>query len=187
MTRMTSLRPLLGATGALLALLPLNAAAVTYILYYHTFGDWAVVCWRGMVEGEKSCFIDGPPIQFNSDPFTSEVRIEPAGDAVQLTVSARSGTRTGAKVRLVVDGKTLQEGHSDRIDHVNFAGTDAAALIEAFRNGKVLLVELPDLKRNLKLSLIGFDDAYTAFEENLDRFAPAARTPVPEPPTTSGQ
>ena len=65
---MTSLRPLLGATGALLALLPLNAAAVTYILYYHTFGDWAVVCWRGMVEGEKSCFIDGPPIQFNSDP-----------------------------------------------------------------------------------------------------------------------
>jgi len=177
-----ALRPAVGAACALLALFPASAGAVAYILYYHTFGDWAVVCWRGMVEGEKSCFIDGPPIEFNMNPFTSSIRIEPAGNAVQLTVSARSGTRTGTKVRLVVDGRTVKEGASNRIDHLDVTGSEAAAVIEDFRKGKVLLIELPAIKRRVRLSLIGFEEAYAAFEENLDRFV----APAEEPPPATG-
>jgi invasion protein IalB len=153
-----------------LALNPGTAFCVAYVLYYHTFGDWAVVCWRGMVEGEKSCFIDAPPIAFNTDPLTSAVHIEPAGDGVAIVISARSGTRLGVKVRLIVDGKSNHEGTPDRLDHVNFQGTEAAAIVDEFRKGHTLAVELPELKRAIHLSLIGFEDAYTAFQENLDRF-----------------
>jgi invasion protein IalB len=172
--------------GVFLAVLCGPAGAAAYILYYRTFGDWAVVCWRGMAQGEQSCYIDAPPIQFNTDPFTSQLRIEPAAGAVQITVSARSGTRTGTKVRLAVDGQTLQEGQSDRIDHVSFSGAAAAALIEAFRGGKSLAVEFPDLKRQMRLSLAGFDEAFAAFKENLDRFAPAAPTPPASESSSSG-
>jgi invasion protein IalB len=172
---------IVASVAALLAAVPATAFAVTYILYYHTFGDWAVVCYRGMVDGNKSCFIDGPPIQFNNDPYTSEVRIEPAGGAVQVTVSARSGTRTGTKVRISVDGRTVQEGASDQIDHMIIAGADAASLIETMRNGTILVVELPELKRKMALSLKEFDDAYAAFDENLDRYQAPVGAPAPAP------
>ena len=158
------------AAGLSLALLPFGAAAVPYVLYYHTFGDWAVVCWQGLVAGEKSCFLDAPPVAFNPDPFTSSIRIQPAGKGVDILVSARSGTRFGTKLRLVVDGVNIHEGMPDRLDHVFFKGAEAAAIIEEFRKGHSLSIELPEIGRALHLSLIGFEDAYTAFEENLDRF-----------------
>ena len=178
--------PILGAAVTLLALLPGPAAAVTYILYYHTFGDWAVVCWRGMVEGEKSCFMDAPPIEFNTDPFTSEIRIQPVGKEIELVVSARSGTRTGAKVRLLVDGKSVHEGISDRIDHLNISGAEAAAIVEAFRQGKALVIELPDIGREVDISLKAFGNAYAAFEENLSYFTSVPASPsAAQPPATA--
>jgi invasion protein IalB len=146
--------------------------AVPYVLYYHTFGDWAVVCWEGLAEGTKSCFIDAPPIAFNSEPETSAIRIQPADKGINITISARSGTRSGTKVRLVVDGIAAYEGSSDRIDHVSFDGNSATAMVDVFKKGHSLAIELPELNRSIHLSLIGFEDAYTAFEENLDRYEP---------------
>lgn len=170
------------AAVVLLALLSAPAGAVTYILYYHTFGDWAVVCWRGMAAGEQSCFMDAPPIEFNSDPYTSEIKIEPAGKEIELVVSARSGMRNGTKVRLLVDGATVGEGVSDRIDHVVFSGTDAQAVIRALQTGKRLVIDLPDAKRQLEMSLKDFGNAYAAFQENLAYFTSAGAGPAPAQP-----
>lgn len=166
------LRAAVFGAGLSLALFPFAAAAVPYVLYFHTFGDWAVVCWQGLVKGEKSCFLDAPPVAFNPEPLTSGVRIQPAGKGVMILVSARSGTRFGTKVRLVVDGVNSHEGAPDRLDHVIFEGEEATAIIDELRKGHTLSVELPEIGRALHLSLIGFEDAYTAFEENLDRFQP---------------
>ncbi len=160
------------AAGLWIAALPFAAPAVPYVLYFHTFGDWAVVCWQGLVAGEKSCFIDAPPVAFNPEPLTSGIRIQPAANGVTILVSARSGTRFGTKVRLVVDGATAHEAAPDRLDHVIFEGQEATALVEEFRKGRALSIELPEIGRALRLSLIEFEDAYTAFEENLDRFEP---------------
>ena len=71
-----------------------------------------------------------------------------------------------------MDGIAAYEGQSDRIDHVTFDGKSAAAMVDVFKKGHTLAIELPELKRTVNLSLIGFDDAYTAFEANLDRFEP---------------
>ncbi|MFZ0692635.1 MAG: hypothetical protein WAN51_00525 [Alphaproteobacteria bacterium] len=158
------------AAGIYLALLPGSVLAVAYVLYDHSFGDWTVVCWRGMVEGERSCYIDAPPIDYNVDPHTVAVRIEPNGKAVHVVVSARSGTARGVTVRLNVDGKNVQEGQPDRLDHVTFEGDAAAALIDQFRRGHALMIELPDVERTARISLAGFKDAYAAFEDNLSRF-----------------
>lgn len=173
------------AAAVLLGVFPASAAAVTYILYYHTFGDWAVVCWRGMVAGEQSCFMNAPPIAFNADPFTSEIKIEPAGKEIELAVSARSGMRIGTKVRLLVDGQSVAESMSDRIDHAVFSGAEAQAILRALQTGKRLVIDLPDAKRRLEMSLKDFGNAYAAFQENLAYFTsseaqrPAARTPAP--------
>ena len=172
----------LAAAGMLLALLSAPATAVTYILYYHTFGDWAVVCWRGMAAGEQSCFMDAPPIEFNTDPYTSEIKIEPVGKEIELVVSARSGMRNGTKVRLLVDGTSVGEGVSDRIDHVVFSGTDAQAVIHALQSGKRLVIDLPDAKRQLEMSLKDFGNAYAAFQENLAYFTSAGGGPAPAQP-----
>ena len=153
-------------------LFAVSAHAVPYVLYYHTFGDWAVVCWKGLADGRKSCFMDAPPVAFNPDPNTSAIRIQPEGPGVNITVSARSGTRLGTTVRLVVDGITAYEGSSDRIDHVLLKGETAAAMIETFKKGHSLAIELPDIERSIHLSLIGFEDGYNAFEANLDRYEP---------------
>lgn len=166
------LRAGLFAAALWIAVMPFAASAVPYVLYYHTFGDWAVVCWEGLVKGEKSCFMDAPPVAFNPDPLTSGIRVQPAAGGVSIMVSARSGTRFGTKVRVVVDSVSTHEGAPDRLDHVTFEGAEAAAMIEEFRKGHTLSIELPDIGRKLELSLIGFEEAYTAFEENLDRFEP---------------
>ena len=153
-----------------MALLPGSVLAVAYVLYDHTFGDWTVVCWRGMVEGERSCYIDAPHVDYNVDPHTVAVRIEPNGKAVHVVVSARSGTAQGVTVRLNVDGKNVQEGQPDRLDHVTFEGDAAAALIDQFRRGHALTIELPDVERTARISLAGFKDAYATFEDNLSQF-----------------
>ena len=188
------LRRILIATGIYLALLPGSVLAVAYVLYDHTFGDWTVVCWRGMVEGEKSCYIDAPPVDYNVDPHTVAIRIEPNGKAVHVVVSARSGTAQGVTVQLNVDGKKVQEGQPDRLDHVTFEGDAAGALIDQFRSGHALTIELPDVERTTRISLAGFKDAYAAFEDNLSRFgapvsAPAGGssavgTPAPQAPAS---
>lgn len=179
-----------GAAVMLLALLPVPAAAVTYILYYHTFGDWAVVCWRGMAAGEQSCFMDAPPIEFNADPYTSEIKIEPVGKEIEIVVSARSGMRNGTKVRLLVDGKSVGEGVSDQIDHVVFSGADAQAVIRELQAGKRLIIELPDAKRQLEISLKVFGNAFAAFQENLAYFtssgAPSVAPPTPNAAPAEG-
>ena len=174
MTAVTSWRALCAAALCLSAavLFTVPAHAVPYVLYYHTFGDWAVVCWEGLANGAKSCFMDAPPIAFNAEPETSAIRIQPAPGGVNITVSARSGTRLGTTVRLVVDGIAAYEGPSDRIDHVSFDGDSARAMVDVFKKGHTLAIELPELGRSVNLSLIGFEDAYTAFEENLDRYEP---------------
>jgi invasion protein IalB len=173
-----SIRRVLIAAGIYLALLPGSVLAVAYVLYDHTFGDWTVVCWRGMVEGEKSCYIDAPPVDYNVDPHTIAVRIEPIGKAVHVVVSARSGTAHGVTVRLNVDGKNVQEGQPDRLDHVTFEGDAAAALIDQFRSGHALTIELPDVERTARISLAGFKDAYAAFEDNLSRFGAPVSAPA---------
>ena len=186
--------------GVYLALLPGSVLAVAYVLYEHTFGDWTVVCWRGMVEGEKSCYIDAPHVDYNVDPHRAAIRIEPNGKAVHVVVSARSGTAHGVTVRLTVDGKNVQEGEPDRLDHVTFEGDTAAALIEQFRSGHTLMIELPDVERTSRISLAGFGDAYAAYEDNLTRFgapmsggsaggtpAPQAPGPAPGPVTPAAQ
>lgn len=160
----------LAAAAALLAFLPGSAAAVAYVLYYHTFGDWAVVCWRSMVDGQQSCYIDAPPVTYNVDPYTSAVRIEPDGSGVHIVISARSGTRTGTPVRLAVDGQTIYEGSPDSLDHVSFAGAGAAGIVDVFRRGQSLVIELPELERKQQLSLAHFDEAFSAFKQNLEIF-----------------
>lgn len=179
----SSLCPISSIAALAFALLPGTASAVAYVLYYHTFGDWSVVCWRGMVQGEKSCYIDAPHVDYNIDPHTSTIRIEPVGNAVHVVVSARSGTAHGVKVELAVDGHDVEEGVPDRLDHVNFEGANAAALIEKLRRGRVLTIDLPDVEQTIRISLADFDKAYAAFEENLDRFeTPVGETPVGRAP-----
>jgi invasion protein IalB len=168
------LRSLLMAAGIGLGLLPGNVLAVAYVLYDHSFGDWTVVCWRGMVESERSCYIDAPRVNYNIDPHTSALRIEPYGKVLQVVVSARSGTRRGVIVQLNVDGKNVREGQPDRLDHVTFEGAAAAALIDRFRNGHALAIELPDIDQITRISLAGFKDAYATFEDNLNRFGASA-------------
>ncbi len=176
-----------GAAAVTLALLPASAAAVTYILYYHTFGDWAVVCWRGMAAGEQSCFMNAPPIAFNTDPFTSDIKIEPVGKEIELAVSARSGMRTGTKVRLLVDGRSVAESMSDRIDHAIFSGAEAQAILQALQTGRRLVIDLPDAKRQIEMSLKDFGNAYAAFQENLAYFtSAAARQPTTQIPAPAG-
>jgi len=190
-----SIRRILTGVGLCLALLPGSVLAVAYVLYDHTFGDWTVVCWRGMVEGERSCYIDAPPVDYNVDAHTAAIRIEPSGKVVHLVISARSGTAQGVTVRLTVDGKNVQEGQPDRLDHVTFEGDAAAVLIDQFRHGRALTIELPDIDRTSRISLAGFKDAYASFEDNLSRFSapasapvsgnPAGETPAPQAPAAS--
>lgn len=149
-----------------------------YILYYHTFGDWSVVCWRGLAAPVKSCFIDAPAISLDEQGRRSALRISAAaGGAVTLTVSARSGTALGTSVIVMIDDNPIHVKFPDRLDHVIWTGAEADAIIEQLWRGRELWLYFPGAPegtRELRLSLEGFAAALDAFHGNLSRFGISA-------------
>jgi invasion protein IalB len=172
--------------AALLALalgLPVAARAVPYVVHYHSFGEWSVVCWYGLVSDEQSCYIDGPAIAFNALPRSSAVRIteHPPG-TLTVTVFSRSGTSAGARVSLSVDGRRMAEGDPDQLDRVTWSGEEAKALVEQLRAGKKLHLDLSDVRKRpigeQDIPLAGFADAFDDYRTELARFT-GARAPGP--------
>jgi invasion protein IalB len=173
--------PLLSAplVAALLMAGPLLAApavaevsvATAYILYHHTFGDWSVVCWRGLVGPERSCFIDAPPISVDEEGRRSSVRIAAAGKAgLTVTVSSRSGTVLGTPVVLRVDDNPAHERRPDALDHATWGGAEAARIVEELHTGRRLLLRFPAARTvagEVTISLEGFAAALTAFRDRL--------------------
>ena len=187
---MTPLRPrsgraapkLAAALFALALVVPVSARAVPYVTYYHTYGQWSVVCWRGLATEERSCYIDGPAIAFEAAP-SSAVRIteNPPG-TLTLTVFSRSGTSLGARVSLSVDGRKTAEGDPDRLDRVTWSGAEAETLVEWLRTGETLHLRLVDVRSRpvgeQDIPLRGFAHAFDDYRTELARLAgarPAAR------------
>jgi invasion protein IalB len=170
-------RRLAAALFALGLVLPVTARAVPYVTYYHSYGQWSVLCWRGLATDEQSCYIDGPAIAFETMP-SSAVRItEGPPGTLTLTVFSRSGTSRGARVSLSVDGRKTAEGDPDQLDRVTWSGAEAEALVERLRTGNTLHLHLVDVRSRpvgeQDISLRGFADAFDDYRAELARLAGA--------------
>ncbi|MGB8273665.1 MAG: invasion associated locus B family protein [Alphaproteobacteria bacterium] len=182
--RTRRLRPFLALLG-LAVLLPLGARAVPYVVYYRIFGEWSVVCWRGLVAGDKSCYIDAPAIAFNESPHSSSIRLteDQAGTPV-ITVFSRSGTARGASVALTVDGAVAAQADPDALDRASWRSPETEALIARLRAGHGLGIELFDSRGRLigdkTISLAQFADAFDDYRAALARLSGAPPENPPE-------
>ena len=169
------------AVGAL-ALLALAAglfappgARASYILYFHTFGDWSVICWTDEASRRNGCSLTGPPPAIDLDGGHSRVTVaEQAASAFTVTLRVRGAIRPGQPAFLRVDGNPVHRAAPDRLGGAGWSGPVAAKIIDELKAGTWMVVRSfaagSGAARDEFLSLSGFGDALTAYRGNLRTF-----------------
>lgn len=165
--------------AALAAAVPV---ATAYVLYYHAFGEWAVVCWKDLIGPRRSCYIEAPPSSLSAGGGAASVRIEPDdGTGYAVTVAAGSGAVLGKRVILRVDGNAPHERAPDRLDDVVWRGGVADLIVDELRRGRTLSLRFPAAAEGageMTIPLAGFADAFAAFHARLS--ALGAETAPPD-------
>ncbi len=152
-----------------------SGARASYILYFHTFGDWSVICWTDEASGRKDCSLTGPPPTIDLDGRHPQVTVaEPAAGVFTVTLRVRGAIQPGQPAFLRVDGNPVHRAAPDRLGSAGWSGPEAAKIIDEFKAGTWMVVRSfaagSGAARDEFLSLSGFGDALTAYRGNLRTF-----------------
>ncbi len=162
----------LAAVALAAGLIAPSKARASYILYFHTFGDWSVICWTDEASGRKGCSLNAPPPALEVAERHSQVAVaEPAAGAFTVTIRVRSAIQPGQPAFLRVDGNAAHRAAPDRLGGAGWSGTEAAAIIDELKAGAGMVVRSfaagTGAARDEFLSLSGFGDALAAYRGNL--------------------
>ncbi len=150
-------------------------ARASYILYFHTFGDWSVICWTDEASGRKDCSLTGPPPAIDLNERHSQVAVaEQAAGAFTVTLRVRGAIEPGQPAFLRVDGNAVHRAVPDRLGGAGWDGPEAAKIIGELEAGTGMVVRSfaagSGAARDEFLSLDGFGDALAAYRANLRTF-----------------
>ncbi len=152
-----------------------SGARASYILYFHTFGGWSVICWTDEISRRNGCSLTAPPPVIDLDGLHPQVTVaEPAAGAFTVTLRARGAIQPGQPAFLRVDGNPVHRTAPDRLGGAVWSGAEAAKVIDELKAGTGMLVRSfaagSGAARDAFLSLSGFGDALTTYRDNLRTF-----------------
>lgn len=178
------------AAGGILAASWAMPAAAQYVVYFHTFGDWAVVCARDEPTGQTRCSLSAPSPA--NRPVASAPRL-----AVDVVAPAKGETLVGLHidepvdaarpVSLRVDSDSQHTAPVSRVGEASWRGAEAARLVDEMATGHTLVIQFfgsgTPAGTLRTLSVGSFAGALAAYREALARFA-AEPSPLTQPGRT---
>ena len=159
-----------GAVALAVLWLAAPPAVAKFVLYYHAFGDWSVVCSKDEASGRHWCDLSAPPPTITTVGPRTVVKIaEPTPGTFTVRLTVGGAIAQGQPIFLRVDGNIPHRVQPSRVGEAGWDGSDAAAIIDQFKRGKALVVRSfaawTGAPRDETLSLDGFNEALSTFRE----------------------
>ncbi len=145
-------------------------AVAAFVLYYHAFGDWSVVCSKDEASGRHWCDLSAPPPTITTVGPRTVIKVsEPTPGTFTVRLNVGSAIAQGQPIFLRVDGNIPHRVQPNRVGEAGWSGPDAAAIVEQFKRGKALVVRSfaawTGAPRDETLSLDGFNEALSTYRE----------------------
>lgn len=148
------LLPCLFLAAVLLAPFPARAA---FVLYFHTFGDWSVSCWRDPFSGDNYCSLSAPPPALNTTGRRGQVGLSEEPDGIMIWTIP--GGEPGDHVNLQVDDNPAHPAQLDINGKASWRGAEALDLIDEFISGLTIrLNSFPVGGRASPVEALSLDD-----------------------------
>ena len=107
-----------------------------FMLYFHTFGDWSVSCWRDPFSSENFCSLSAPPPAINTTGRRGLISLAEEKDG--LVIWAFPGGEPGDQVSLRVDDNSDHLAQLDINGRVNWRGAEALDILDEFISGDTM-------------------------------------------------
>jgi len=150
----------------LLEHMPVRAA---FVLYFHTFGDWSVSCWRDPFSGDNFCSLGAPMPDLNAAARRWQMGLSEEQDGT--VIWANKAGEPGDQVSLQVDYNPVHPAQIDVDGKVTWRGMEALDLIDEFVSGSVIRLSsfpiggMPPIV--MAFSLENFLDALSVYQAKL--------------------
>jgi hypothetical protein len=117
----------------LLVSMPVRAA---FVLYFHTFGDWSVSCWRDPFSGDNFCSLGAPQPALNAAAKRWQMGLSEERDGT--VIWANKAGEPGDQVSLRVDDNPAHPAQIDVNGKASWRGAEALDLIDEFASGSTI-------------------------------------------------
>ena len=150
----------------LLEHMPVRAA---FVLYFHTFGDWSVSCWRDPFSGDNFCSLGAPMPDLNAAARRWQMGLSEEQDGT--VIWANKAGEPGDQVSLQVDYNPVHPAQIDVDGKVTWRGMEALDLIDEFVSGNIIRLssfsigDMPPVV--MAFSLENFLDALSVYQAKL--------------------
>lgn len=109
------------------------AARAAFVLYFHTFGEWSVSCWRDPFSGDNFCSLSAPPPVLNTTGRRGLIGLAEEKDGIAIW--ALPGGEPGDQVSLRVDDNPSHPAQLDINGRANWRGAEALDILDEFISG----------------------------------------------------
>lgn len=151
-------------------LLAANSTQAAYVLFFHVFGDWSVVCSKDEASDRRWCTLSAPPPAMESAGSRSLVKIG-GGTGGEFTVALRLvGTiAPDQPAFLRIDGNIPHRTQPDRVGEALWSGAEAMRIVDEMKRGKAMVLRSfaawTGAPRDEVISLDGFSEAFSTYQE----------------------
>jgi len=128
-----ALIPCLFLAVVLLVSMPARAA---FVLYFHTFGDWSVSCWRDPFSSDNFCSLSAPLPALNEAARRWQMGLSEEWDGI--VIWANKAGEPGDQVSLQVDDNPAHPAQIDVNGKASWRGAEALDLIDEFTSGSII-------------------------------------------------
>lgn len=151
-----------------------------YIIYFHTFGDWSVICSKDEPTDRRSCSLSAPPPAIDLSAARSQITVA-EGDNGAVTISIRIGgvIVPGMPLYLRIDGDSPHQAQPNRFGETVWTGAEAVAIRDQLARGRRMVLRSFPVSndpadtgkpRDEMISLSGFDEALKTYRANLQAY-----------------
>jgi len=173
----TILRRALGASVLILVASGPFSEAAGYVIYFHTFGDWSVICSKDEPTSRKSCSLSAPPPAIDLSAARSQITVAERGkDSVTINVRIGGVVVPGLPCYLRIDDNPAHQSQPNRFGETAWTGAEAVAIRDQMVRGRrMVLRSFPvgttpsdnGKPRDELISLNGFEEALQTYRANL--------------------
>lgn len=154
----------------IIAVLPAFGAHAAYVLFFHTYGDWSVICSKDEASGRRWCNMSAPPPSIaTSEPRTVVTISEPTPGNFSIGLNVGTTTAPEQPAFLRVDGNLSHRVQPNRVGEAGWSGSEAVAIVDQLKRGKAMVVRSfaawTGAPRDEIFSLDGFNEALSAYRE----------------------
>ncbi|MDP6486412.1 MAG: hypothetical protein QF751_06405, partial [Alphaproteobacteria bacterium] len=159
------------------------AARAAFVLYFHTFGEWSVSCWRDPFSSENFCSLSAPPPALNTTGRRGMISLAEEKDG--LVIWAFPGGEPRDQVSLRVDDNSDHLAQLDINGRANWRGAEALDILDEFISGDTIRLNsfpVGGMSSPVEIfSLEAFPDALSAYQAKLLAYGASTRLLTPTP------